>query len=44
MINMPNRQIGYSQEAILLQQVLVRIKKLSKVLGSLTTTTTTTAP
>lgn len=37
-----NQQIGWSQEAKLLQQILIQLDYLTKVLAKLSTTTTTT--
>jgi len=37
-----NQQIGWSQEAKLLQQILIQLDYLTKVLGNLKITTTTT--
>lgn len=39
---MANQQIGWSQEAKLLQQILKQLERLTKVVA--TTNTTTTAP
>jgi hypothetical protein len=44
---MGNKQIGWSQEANLLQEVVNQLQQLNKTIGSLaitTTSTTTTAP
>lgn len=44
---MGNKQIGWSQEAMLLQEVVNQLQQINKTMGSFaitTTTTTTTAP
>jgi hypothetical protein len=38
----PNQQIGWSQEAILLQKILKQLVRLNKVAGKNVPTTTTT--
>ncbi len=38
------RQTGWSQEAILLQQILKKLIQITKVAGGSTVTTTTTTP
>jgi hypothetical protein len=40
----PNQQIGWSQEAKLLQQISKQLDKLIKVTAAAGTTTTTTTP
>lgn len=41
-MGVPNQQIGWSQEAKLLQQLSKQLQKLIGVVGAATTTTTTT--
>lgn len=43
----PNKQIGWSQEAILMWEILKNLERATKIAGGggiITTTTTTTAP
>lgn len=42
-MSIPNKQIGWSNEANLLYEILKKLDQLTKVTASLTTTTTTTA-
>lgn len=38
----PNQQIGWSQEAILLQQILKKLVSITKIVSNTTPVTTTT--
>lgn len=41
-MSIPNKQIGWSQEANLLQQISKQLERLIQVTAAITTTTTTT--
>lgn len=43
-MGIPNQQIGWSQEAKLMQQISKQIERLTQVVAASGTTTTTTTP
>jgi hypothetical protein len=43
-MGIPNKQVGWSNEANLLYEILKKLDQLIKVTASTTTTTTTAAP